>query len=456
MSDGDYSEYEESSGLPPYLSDPMGILERRGRWISLAAGIGSFLGLAAVLLWPAEYQANAKILVSSQTISDELVPSVTVDRLEEQLGAIRGGVLSRPSLLGLMEELAIDEAHERVDLVSMREAITIELDSTGGRGSSTFIVDVGFVSEEPEVSARIANALANRLVATHRERRSEQVRTASEFLEKEMERGEIALREQTARVRAFKEQHRGELPSELPTKLARLERLQQERQSLGVQISDAESRLLQLGSQAVGADTRTQLLSELRIRLVNERIVHTEEHPNVESLKSQISSLEQELATSPPQLVMPTSNNAAAAEIRREIASLRSQLAHAAAQADRLDAQVSRTPARQEELDALLQREEVLRETYLQAQRKVQEAKGAQSLELAQQGLRVELLEPATPPVSPLMPWWKLSGIAAILVLGVAGGLGVLLELLDPVMLSASQMESETGVVQLGVVPRIE
>ena len=60
-----------------------------------------------------------------------------------------------------------------------------------------------------------------------------------------------------------------------------------------------------------------------------------------------------------------------------------------------LDAQVARIPARQEELAALEQEEEILSENYSDALRKLQDSELAQSLELAQQGIRVSLLDSA-------------------------------------------------------------
>ena len=124
------------------------------------------------------------------------------------------------------------------------------------------------------------------------EQRTHQARLTTEFLTREMERAEAALRQQSALLREFKEKNRGQLPNELTTKLSRLDRLQPQRQSLALQISDAESRLITLQSTSFESDARARILADLQNRLAQERVVNTEEHPNVLALARQVAALE--------------------------------------------------------------------------------------------------------------------------------------------------------------------
>ena len=110
---------------------------------------------------------------------------------------------------------------------------------------------------------------------------------------------------------------------------------------------------------------------------------------------------------------------------------------------------------RREELAAFEQRATVLRENYLQFLRKVQEAELAQSLESAQHGARISVLDRAAPPSRPQLPQWKIfaGGIAASLVLSI--GLAILLELLDTVIVNTDQLELLVEKPLLGSVPRV-
>ena len=112
-------------------------------------------------------------------------------------------------------------------------------------------------------------------------------------------------------------------------------------------------------------------------------------------------------------------------------------------------------PARQEELLALQQREELLRERFVDASRKVQEAELAESRQLAQQGFQVSRLEAAVAPGKPKATRWKYAVLAAGAVLGLSVLTGLLLELADPVIVSSRELDAQTGALPLGVIPRI-
>jgi uncharacterized protein involved in exopolysaccharide biosynthesis len=304
------------------------------------------------------------------------------------------------------------------------------------------------------MAADVANALVESFTDVHMAQRTHQARLTTEFLTREMERAEEALRQQSALLREFKVKNRGQLPNELTTKLSRIDRLQSQRQSLALQISDAESRLITLQSTSLETDARARILADLQNRLAQERVVNTEEHPNVVALARQVDALENDMnARRAPKVT--AGNSPQALEVQRELTSLRAQMGMVEGDIARLDSEVQNTPERQEEMDSLMQREAVLRDTYLDAQRKVQEAKLAESLEKSQRGIQVVQLEKAMPPGSPIIPRWQifLGGLLAVIGLSVA--VGVLFELLDPVILTAGELEDDTGMPPLGVLPRV-
>jgi capsular polysaccharide biosynthesis protein len=123
---------------------------------------------------------------------------------------------------------------------------------------------------------------------------------------------------------------------------------------------------------------------------------------------------------------------------------------------DQLVKRVDRIPVVGEELSALEQKEQVLRENYLGSLRKVEEAELAETLEAAQHGAQIEILEKARPPAAPKLSRWLLlaAGIAASL--GMAVGVALLLELVDPVALSTRQLEEAIDRPVLGSLPRVQ
>ena len=103
----------------------------------------------------------------------------------------------------------------------------------------------------------------------------------------------------------------------------------------------------------------------------------------------------------------------------------------------------------------MLERQSVLQENYLAFLRKLKEAELAQSLELAQQGDRVAILDSASPPQGPVHPTWIFLAVGSALSLSLAMAVVVLLELRDPVLVSASGLEAAAGVPVLGSIPHM-
>ncbi len=445
----------ESTPLPGFVTDPRGVVARRWPWMVGAAVLAAVLGCAAVVLLPQSFVASSRLLFSSQRIPEDFVRSTTQESVDEQVNAMIGEVLSRASL----EEMVLGhglggegDAQLTQALYALRGSIEITPEAmlTAQKGEPSRIFAVRVTWHEPKIAADLANDLVSRFINAHAERRSRQVRLATDFLRKGMEGAEKELREQSAKVTAFKEQYRGELPTELETKLARLERLQNQRQSLALQISEAEARLLTVRSTSGALDSRAKLIADLRAKLVQQESVHTPEHPNVVSLRRQIT----ELQAAPPEPTPAVSYDPAAAAIAGELAVLRAQTGEVEAEMRALDAQVTKIPARQEELDAMLRKEELLRDAYGDASRKLQEAELAENLEQAQQGIRLARLEQAVPPNRAKYPKPLLILVALAGSVGFGVAIGILGELLDPVVLTGRDLETATGLPLLGVVPR--
>jgi succinoglycan biosynthesis transport protein ExoP len=447
--------------MPPALTDPIGVVRRRWRSVCVAGGIGMILLIGLIAVWPDQYLATSQLLVSGTTVSEDFVRKTINSSAEEEMNGILAEVLSRESLTEIVERYVVDRwpTPATVDqLVGEVQAGTtvVTQGNLGGKRARTnsFVFDIAFQAPDAQMAADVANALVESFTEVHMAQRTHQARLTTEFLTREMERAEEALRQQSALLRDFKQKHRGQLPTELSTKLSRLDRLQAQRQSLALQLSDAESRLITLQSTSLDSDARARILAELQDRLAKERVVNTEEHPNVMALSRQVAALESDINTRKGP-VITAGNSPQALEVQRELTSLRAQMSMVEGDIAKLDVEVANTPERQEEMDSLMQREAVLRDTYLDAQRKVQDAKLAESLEKSQRGVQVVQLERAVPPGGPIIPRWQifLGGLLAVIGLSVA--VGLLFELLDPVILSAGELEDDTGMPALGVLPKV-
>jgi uncharacterized protein involved in exopolysaccharide biosynthesis len=426
----------------------------------LVATLGLAATGAAVVFWQASYVAQATLLITSQQIPEEFVRSTVREDSIANLNAMVGRVLSREKLAGVIEELNLyPQERERktaLELVS-RVRSDAEIGPVGrtGKGDSSIIYSVSFKYQEPDRAADVANALAALFVDASITRRSEQARRATEFLRRELERDERELHEHSQRLSEFRRDYRGVLPAEQESILRRLDLLAQERDSLANQIAETENRiaLLRTTPAAVERSENEILLEELRRQLARELAAHTEEHPNVAALRRQI-----EYQT---QVVKDEQGGPTTGAVGQEIAAarndlnlLRARLAKTEPQIEELNERLERVPAVAQNLAELEQTEQVLREDYQQTLRKVEEAELAESLESAQQGSQVSILDQArTGSPDHSRTTIALAGVAASLALAL--GIAVLLELIDPVVVNTEQLARLSPSPILGSLPRI-
>jgi uncharacterized protein involved in exopolysaccharide biosynthesis len=459
---------EGGAGLPAFLLDPKGVLARRWRWMLLALLAGAVASGVAAAVWPQKFLAQATVLITSQQIPQDFVRSTVREDSIANINAMAGKVFAQDSLVRVVKEKKLfSELQGKVEpgdlarrmLGNIGFARVSDFSSRSGRTQETSIIyGISFTSEDPLRAAEVANTLAALFVEASISRRNEQARRTTDFLRRELERDERELRENNSRITEFRSKHRGVLPNELDANSRKLDTLSSRRQSLSADIAAREARiasLTALPSEAAPSPNEV-LLEEMRRELARQLAVNTEEHPNVIAIRGRVERLE-ELVNKER-----TSGRALSPNVRRlidteknEINNIRAQVAQIDAEIDQLEKRVEQTPKTGEELASLEERGTVLREDYLGTLRKVEAAELAENLESAQQGSQVSLLDPAVPPRAPEVSRWLVAagGLGASLALALA--LAVLLELVDPVLISNRQLEEIAELPVLGSLPRI-
>ncbi len=469
--DRDWDEEAEGGNpLPAFAQDPLGILRRRWIWMTLAVVLG--LGATGVVVSMQEpsYVAETTILMARQSISEDFVRTTVVDDSLARINAIVGQVLSRQNLAELIKRYDLyPELRENAPLTQvverMRSAIAIYpregLGPSRRNTSTTQVFAISFEYASPRESADVANELAGFFTAANIEMRNRQASLTTDFLRRERDRAETELRDHERRITEFMQTHRGGLPGELQANIARLERLQSQRQMVAGQIDAAEGRLVMLQQRpepvAAEGPTPRSLLADLRSRLEEQLVILTEEHPNIIALRRRIERLESEVVEEAEVEASsgPSSRELSIASEQRQLDRLRDQLVRIEQSIESLDNHVSETPMRQEEFAALEQRATVLRENYLSFLRKVEEAELAQSLESAQHGSRISVLDRASPPTAESAARWQLLGAGVLGAFGLAFAIAILLELVDAVVINRDHLEQLSDQPILGSIPRV-
>lgn len=453
------------SGLPAFLLEPRGVFERRWRWILAAMVLGFTATGVAVAMWSPRFRAESNILITSQQIPEAFVRSTVREDSIANINAMVGRVLSETNLIRLLDAHdlyggAESKAPLITKLANLRASIEIgPVSKSRSRSKETALVyGIAFEYTEPEMAAVVANGLASYFVEASMARRQAHAQKATHFLQSELVRDEAALSTQARKVTEFRQENRGTLPDELDTNLRKLEMLTSEKEGLTSQIAQRQNRIVELASGGHTAEKseNEKLLDDLRRALVGQVSSHTDEHPNVVALRRRIANQERVVRDEQD---ATTGSGSELGSLRRaeqgDIRLMRERLNAVDEKLLDLNSRIEVTPRVAEGLMALEQEELVLREDYVDTLRKVKEAELAESLESAQQGGQVAVLDRARPPDAPAQPMWFTLIFGIVATFGLAIGIAALLELVDPVIVSMAQLNRVAGREGLGSFPEI-
>jgi len=449
---------ENGIQIPDFLMDPLGILERRWSLMLAAVVLGLVATVYAVAQSSLTFASTATVLVTRQQISEKFVKDIVGDDSLANINAMVGKVLSQENLSKLIEKH--DLYPEQRDLVPMsdlasrmRRSIDVtpqEALAERRRGESSVIYGITYENAVPEVAADVANSLAALLQEASIERRTRQATDTTSFLQGQLEVDEREFREVNQRISEFRKTHRGSLPDELQTNLRKLELLGRNRESLVMQMSEVENRLV-----GVGSGSLEMQLGEARALLSRETALYTDDHPNVQALKYQIERLERQILSRGPGEASRPEFGGMVQSGRNEIQSLKDHVMRIDREIAELNTRVDLTPAVTEELNAMEEKVAVLRENYHQSLNKLEQANVSRRMEEAQQGAQVQILDPATPSTSPKRSRRFMAFAGLLGSLGLALGLAIAVEIFDPVIVASDQLERIVGRPVLGSLPRL-
>ena len=317
----------------------------------------------------------------------------------------------------------------------MRADIQLELKSVesamGGR-ASTIAFTISYGGAHPYTVARVANELARMYVQENTRIREGQASRTAEFLKAQLADARRELDERQRRASEFSSSHLGELPQQVQTNLASLERLNMQLRLNGENQIRALDRRERLEQQRVGAAaTRAPLvaspeserLSKLTQQLDDLRGRFTDAYPDVVRLREEIDTLKAQMARqSRPdeRAAAPPVPSEPILEVDSELRSLRDDERALREAIAGYEQRVDNAPRRQQQLQELSRDDDTAKERYETLLKRYEEAQLAESLEQGQKAEQFRILDPALPPRDPIAP-----NRLQILILGLALALGL-------------------------------
>jgi succinoglycan biosynthesis transport protein ExoP len=493
-------ELQESSELPDF-TEIAGIVRRR-RWQFLVPFFcGWLLVWGASWLIPSTYRSGTLILVEQPSVSSKYVESNIDSDIQHQLDSITQQILSRTRLLRIIDNLGLyaqDRKHKNPDdlVESMRKDIEIELTHSDDKKLSSF--NIYYQSRDPKMAQQATSELANLFITENLEERQKRSENTTNFLEDQLDQARAKLAAQEAKLRVFKDQHLGELPTQTQSNLQILTGLQSQLQANQDSLNRAKQQNTYLeslinqyratdsssGSKAgetagpVGLAAVDKELDRLKAQLMDLSSHYTDKHPDVRKTKEQIArtekTREQIVAEMNSSANATTTEPAAAASLDRktapmlemesqlkanrlEIANREAEIKDEQNKINQYQARLNMAPVMEQQFADITRDYDQSKTDYEALLAKKNQSEMSTDLEKTQQGERFRMLDPPNVPVRPYKPNRLMlcgAGLAVGLLLG--GGLAFSQEKLSGKIYSEREIKKLVPFDVIAEIPQIE
>jgi polysaccharide chain length determinant protein (PEP-CTERM system associated) len=470
----------------------------RFRWHAIAAAWGvCLLGWLYVAALPNIYRANTRVFVDSQSALRPLLKGLAVEPdVESELAVVRQAILSRPNLEKVARQADLDvgarTAQEKEKLIaSLQSRITITTDIRTGTNADG-LYRISFDAYDRQKSLQVVKTLLDSFVEdTLGSKRSGQ-EDAQSFLKEQIADYEKRLAGAEEKLADFKKRNVGIMPSDRGDYFARLQEettgIEEIRKALALAQARSDEMTRQLNGEepfvfgfdsdasrapasTSGAGDVTARIQELEHRREELLLRYTEKHPQVIAVDRTIEELKMRQAAelerlhsgqkATGDLSQSVKANPVYQSIRVElkhtevqIAELRSDLQQREQRVAGFKRLVDTVPDVEAELARLNRDYEVTRVQYQQLVQRLETAKISQDADRT--GIvKFQVIDPPSVALEPVAPKRGLM-IAGVLLLGLAGGIGVayLLNQLRPVFQNARSLSELIGLPVLGCVSR--
>ncbi len=490
------------------LEDYWAMLRARRWWILVPVFICWSLVWGVSWLLPATYQSDALILVEQQKVPEHyVVPNVTIG-LQDRLQSMTQQILSRTRLQATIDRFHLFQPHtslmgliQSLDPVEqMRANIKIELVQAPGHPDELRAFKIQYSAGSPELAQQVNSELTTLFIDENLKSQQQLSENTTAFLDNQLSDARAKLAEQETKIRAFKAQHLGELPTQLAGNVQVLSALQTQLQGTQQALEGAQQQKLYLESllqqyraaraslgrgesEVTPPQAMEKELKDLRLRLADERSKHTGSYPDVVALKDQIAKteklkkqIEDELASkqnsskttsasgpdavaeaeqpAPTPAMMQIESQLKASQF--EIQNLQQRQRDVESRIAEYQGRLNVTPKTEQELIDISRGYEESQANYNSLLQKQMQSQLATSLEQRQQGEQFHIIDPPSLANKPSAPNHFVASLTG-LVLGIAVGLGLaaLLELRDVRVRREKDLEGLVPARVLVGIPRL-
>lgn len=431
----------------------------------LVAWLISLIGWGIIALLPDRYTVTARLVVDTESILGPLMKDIAVTPdIDRQVTMIRQTLFSEPNIVELIERTGIDRQRnvvtelERVTLIDdLAKDIELQVDSKN-------LFTLSYIDNDADIAYLVVDEMMDIFVQRNLGHSQRDVAKASKFIDEQIVIYDEKLRDAELRVAEFQRLHADELGGS--ERSARdLERAETNLRSMRSEFESALWRRDQLkvkldatprtiaASQTEGAKSGTQrYLEELNQELIRKRLLYTEEHPDILTLRQLIEEAGRQLAAE--RQASPTGPGAIKNPLHEQLASqlevaevsvndFGRRLKVAEEEVRTLASRAQQSPKAEADLKRLTRDYDVLLLQYEQLIKRRESTQLATDLDSRRQRAEFRIVDP---PMRPLEPSGPLHGLllVGVMVVGVGAGVGytVLRFMLSGVVLTSGQLQA--------------
>ncbi|MGI9436577.1 MAG: XrtA system polysaccharide chain length determinant [Geminicoccaceae bacterium] len=431
----------------------------------LVAWLISLIGWGIIALLPDRYTVTARLVVDTQTILGPLMADIAVTPdFDRQVTMIRKTLFSEANLVELIERTGIDRQRDVVTPIERADLIEDLSNDIDLKVESENLFTLSYTDNDPDIAYLIVDEMMDIFVQRNLGHSERDVAKASKFIDEQIANYDQKLRQAELRVAEFQREHADELGGAARS-VRDLERAEANLRSLRAEFESAMWRRDQIKvkldstprtlsvAQSEGAQSGTQrYLEELNQELVRKRLLYTDEHPDILTLRQLISEagrqLEEEHEASPQgpgavrnPLYEQLFSQLEIAEL--SVNDLGRRLKVAEGEVETLAARAQQSPQAEADLKRLTRDYDVLLVQYEQLIKRREATQLATDLDTRRQRAEFRIVDP---PVRPLEPSGPMHGLLLIGVLfvgvGASVGYTVLRFMLSGVVLTSGQLQS--------------
>jgi succinoglycan biosynthesis transport protein ExoP len=458
--------------------DYLSIMRRRAPYL-----IGIFVAVLLIsavfaIVMPPTYRATGTIMVESQKIPDNIVPSAIRNQLDEQINMINQRVMTRGNLLQIANKYNLFQESagtltttELID--KMRSRIIVETDTsnnamrTNRQGQRALAFTLSFEDRRPEVALQVTNELIKLFLDWNVKLRTEGATETTDFLTQESEKLKIEVDRLEKLISAYKQQNRNALPEQLTLRMTMLARAENDLREVERDVRSTKEELrsleveLSAAKHGLGEESSSQSLPALQTELARLSSVYKESHPDIRRLKRKIESMERSADTPASGIASADITSLASYRIQAKIDSDKARLSSLAEQKEMLQRKISenesamiQTPKVEQGLDILIRDRDSAQKKFEEIRNKQMNAQIAENLESESKSERFSVLEPPLLPEKPFKPdRIKIFALGFFLAIVSSGGAMMLLESIDKRVRGTEALTHVLGSRPLVVIP---